>query len=75
MNKCPSYNEAMRITKTNDLTRLLTRELGYQFARQSGSHAIYVKPNAASLSVPLHGKQIARGTLRQVLQIAYQVKG
>ncbi len=48
---------------------------GFVFDRQSGSHAIYMKASARVI-VPIHGKRdIAPGTLRQILadaQISFQ---
>ena len=44
--------------------------LGWEVARQRGSHIILVKPgHIASLSVPDH-KEVARGTLRALLRSA-----
>jgi predicted RNA binding protein YcfA (HicA-like mRNA interferase family) len=41
--------------------------LGWQVARQRGSHIILTKPgNIATLSVPDH-QQVARGTLRSLV--------
>lgn len=42
--------------------------LGWQVARQKGSHIVLVKPgHIASLSVPDH-REVARGTLRSLLR-------
>ncbi|MCM3878322.1 MAG: type II toxin-antitoxin system HicA family toxin [Thermoanaerobaculia bacterium] len=42
--------------------------LGWQVARQKGSHIVLVKPgHIASLSVPDH-REVARGTLRGLLR-------
>ena len=44
--------------------------LGWQIARQRGSHIILVKEGArATLSVPDH-KEVARGTLRSLIRAA-----
>ena len=44
--------------------------LGWQIARQRGSHIILVKPgHPATLSVPDH-KEVARGTLRALIRRA-----
>ena len=44
--------------------------LGWQVARQKGSHIVLVKPgHIASLSVPDH-RAVARGTLRGLLRSA-----
>ncbi len=44
--------------------------LGWQVARQRGSHIILTKPgHMASLSVPDH-REVARGTLRSLIRSA-----
>lgn len=44
--------------------------LGWQIARQKGSHIILIKPgNIATLSVPDH-KAVAKGTLRSLIRSA-----
>ncbi len=44
--------------------------LGWQVARQRGSHIILTKPgHLASLSVPDH-REVARGTLRSLIRSA-----
>ncbi len=44
--------------------------LGWQVARQSGSHIILVKPgHLSTLSVPNH-REVARGTLRSLIRTA-----
>jgi predicted RNA binding protein YcfA (HicA-like mRNA interferase family) len=49
------------------VTQALVR-LGWQVARQKGSHIILVKPgHVATLSVPDH-REVARGTLRTLLR-------
>ena len=46
------------------------QKLGWEVARQRGSHIILTKPgHIASLSVPNH-PQVARGTLRSLLSKA-----
>ena len=43
------------------------RSLGWQVARQRGSHIIMTKPgHIATLSIPNH-RQVARGTLRSLI--------
>jgi predicted RNA binding protein YcfA (HicA-like mRNA interferase family) len=45
-------------------------KLGWQVARQRGSHIILVKPgHSATLSVPDHS-EVARGTLRALIRRA-----
>jgi predicted RNA binding protein YcfA (HicA-like mRNA interferase family) len=46
------------------------KKLGWQIARQRGSHIILIKEGArATLSVPDH-KEVARGTLRSLTRAA-----
>lgn len=67
-----SYNQAMdTIKKVKDL-RKLVESMGYQFARQTGSHMIYKADNKPSLVIPAN-KEIPRGTLRNVLKLAYGI--
>ena len=57
------------ILKPKDVVKALT-SLGWEVARQRGSHIILVKENhPASLSVPNH-PEVARGTLRALLDRA-----
>ena len=45
------------------------QSLGWQPARQRGSHIILIKPgHIATLSVPDH-KEIAKGTLRSLVRV------
>jgi predicted RNA binding protein YcfA (HicA-like mRNA interferase family) len=44
--------------------------LGWQFARQRGSHMILTKPGSiTTLSVPDH-REVAKGTLRSLIRLA-----
>jgi predicted RNA binding protein YcfA (HicA-like mRNA interferase family) len=50
--------------------KAVREKLGWQVARQRGSHIILVKEGAmATLSVPDH-KEIAKGTLRSLIRSA-----
>ena len=52
-----------------DVVRVLEK-LGWQVARQRGSHIVLVKEGSrATLSVPDH-KEVARGTLRSLIRAA-----
>ena len=66
------YKSAMNIKRTRDLLKLI-ESFGYIFARQNGSHMIY-KPLTPSMpalpSIPA-GRDISRGTLRNVLKVLY----
>jgi mRNA interferase HicA len=44
---------------------------GFVFSRQRGSHAVYVREqDQAIVIVPMHAKDIAKGTLSRILKIA-----
>jgi len=50
----------------SDVIKLFQR-LGWQIARQKGSHIIMTKPgHIATLSIPNH-QEVARGTLRSLI--------
>lgn len=51
-----------------ELVRALQR-LGYEVARQSGSHVSLRCPGRPPLTIPMHAT-IARGTLRSILRAA-----
>lgn len=42
---------------------------GFEFARQRGSHRIYVKGNVG-VTIPWHNKDLRKGTLRQIIRQA-----
>jgi predicted RNA binding protein YcfA (HicA-like mRNA interferase family) len=44
---------------------------GFQFSRQSGSHAIYINDEGLRTTVPIHGKkELGIGLLRQIMKDA-----
>lgn len=44
---------------------------GFQFSRQSGSHAIYKNQEGIKVTIPIHGKKdIGKGLLSQILKDA-----
>ncbi len=55
--------------KARELIKLLTKN-GYVFVRQSGGHAIYKKPGNKIIVVPIHSKDIPKGTLMGILKDA-----
>lgn len=55
--------------KARELIRLLT-DHGFVFVRQSGGHAIYKKPGNKIIIVPIHSKDIPKGTLMSILKDA-----
>jgi predicted RNA binding protein YcfA (HicA-like mRNA interferase family) len=49
----------------------ILEEKGFNFSRQSGSHAIYANQNGTKVTVPLHGKKdIGKGLLKQIMRDA-----
>ena len=57
---------ALPLFRPGDVVRAFER-LGWQVARQRGSHIVLTKPGAVvTLSVPDH-PQVARGTLRTLI--------
>ncbi len=55
--------------KSRELIKLLERN-GFVFIRQTGSHAIYKKPGNQIVVVPIHSKDIPKGTLSGILKDA-----
>ncbi len=55
--------------KPKDLVKLLKKD-GFVFVRQSGSHAIFKKPGNKNIIVPIHSKEIPKGTLYGILKDA-----
>ena len=57
------------VLKPNEIVKAFER-LGWEVTRQRGSHIILTKPgHIATLSVPKH-REIARGTLRNLIKKA-----
>ena len=51
-----------------DLARVAER-LGFVFRRQTGSHAIYVRPSdQARVVIPMHGGDLKQKTLRSIVR-------
>lgn len=42
---------------------------GFSFARQKGSHRIYIKDNIG-ITIPWHNKDLKKGTLRNIIKQA-----
>lgn len=40
---------------------------GFEFARQKGSHAMYVKDNLG-VTIPIHNKELKKGTLKSIIK-------
>jgi len=52
--------------KPKEVIKVLERA-GFSFARQKGSHRIYVKGNIG-ITVPYHNKDLKKGTLRHIIK-------
>ena len=49
----------------------LIMKRGFVFSRQRGSHAVYVRQyDQAFIVMPMHAKDISKGTLDRILKIA-----
>lgn len=46
------------------------RRVGYAVDHQTGSHTIVYKPGHVPLSVPLHNRDLKKGTLHQIIRNA-----
>jgi predicted RNA binding protein YcfA (HicA-like mRNA interferase family) len=55
--------------KPKEMVRLLEKN-GFCFVRQRGSHAIFKKPGCKLIIVPIHNRDIPKGTLVQMLKDA-----
>ncbi len=57
------------VATAKDVVRVATR-LGFEFRRQSGSHAIYVRgSDHARVVIPMHsGQALKRKTLRGIIE-------
>jgi predicted RNA binding protein YcfA (HicA-like mRNA interferase family) len=61
--KTPSYS-------AKEIIRLLEQK-GFVFDRASGSHQIYMLPDGSKrVIIPLHNKDLAKGTLHSILKQA-----
>ncbi len=60
---------SLPVLKGRDIVRIF-ESLGWQVARQSGSHIVMVKAGeTVTLSIPDH-REVARGTLRSLIRAA-----
>lgn len=60
---------SLPVLSGRDVVRIF-ESLGWQIARQSGSHIVMVKEGQmATLSIPDH-REIAKGTLRSIIRTA-----
>ncbi len=59
-------SERLPALRPAQVVRALERA-GWRTARQRGSHLVMVKPDAGILVIPIHTRDVPRGTLRGVL--------
>jgi len=55
--------------KPKELIKILQKN-GFLFVRQSGSHAIYKKTEDIMVVVPIHNRDIPKGTLNGIIKDA-----
>ncbi len=55
--------------KSRELIKIIKKE-GFSFNRQSGSHAIYKNASGKMLVIPIHSRDIPKGTLHAILKDA-----
>ena len=57
-----------RLPKPKEAIRAATR-LGFIFARQRGSHAIYRRPDGRRITIPIHGsKELGPALFKQIVE-------
>lgn len=61
-------NELMRLKKTKNFIKYI-QSIGYTQTKNSNAHMIYKCRGKAILSIPSHGKEIATGTLRNLIKL------
>lgn len=52
--------------KSKQVIKVLEKA-GFAFARQKGSHAMYVKENLG-VTIPIHNKELKKGTLKSIIK-------
>ena len=56
----------LRVISSREMVRLLER-LGFVVARQRGAHKRLIHPDGRRTTVPEHGGDLPRGTIRAIL--------
>lgn len=60
--------EKLPAVKARELVRVVEK-LGFEFRRQRGSHAIYIRPKGQSrVVIPMHTGDLKRKTLRSIIE-------
>lgn len=57
----------LRPARAQEVQRVLEK-IGFVLVCQKGSHAIYRHPDGRYTTVPLHSKNLPKGTLHQILK-------
>ena len=61
-------NELMRLRKQKDFIKYI-QSIGYHQIKNANAHMIFKCANRPILSIPAHGKEIATGTLRNLVKL------
>ena len=56
-----------KVIRPKEIVRIIERH-GFLFARQNASHAIYIHADGRRTTVPMHNKDLKRGTLHSILK-------
>ena len=59
----------LRPLRTREIVRKLTRA-GFEFRRQTGSHARYVHPDGRGVTIPMHPGDVPVPVVRSILRQA-----
>ena len=60
--------ELMQLKRKKDFLKYI-QSIGYQQVKNSNAHMIYKCENKSVLSIPNHSKEIATGTLRNLIKL------
>lgn len=58
--------------KPKELTSIV-KKLGFEAVRQKGSHAIFQHSDGRHLTIPIHNKPLAAGTLYSIIKKDLQI--
>ena len=61
-------NELMQLKKQKDFRKYI-KSIGYKEIKNNNGHSIFKCNNKPILSIPNHGKEIATGTLRNLVKL------
>ena len=66
--KMQTKNELMQLRRKKDFIKYI-QSIGYQQVKNSNAHMIYKCNGKSILSIPNHSKEIATGTLRNLIKL------